>query len=86
MDYPFLSKFWMFIAKKYSTFNEFIFFTEYSVLLTMEFNTHLSLIYAFPHNMDTSKVFKEQWKERNKYQDIKDIKETKRVVTHGYHL
>ena len=33
MDYPFLSKFWMFIAKKYSTFNEFIFFSEYSVLL-----------------------------------------------------
>ena len=32
MDYPFLSKFWMFIAKKYSTFNEFIFFSEYSVL------------------------------------------------------
>ena len=31
MDYPFLSKFWMFIAKKYSTFNEFIFFSEYSV-------------------------------------------------------
>ena len=26
MDYPFLSKFLMFIAKKYSTFNEFIFF------------------------------------------------------------
>ena len=35
MDYPFLSKFWMFIAKKYSTFNEFIFFSEYSVLLKM---------------------------------------------------
>ena len=35
MDYPFLSKFWMFIAKKYSTFNEFIFFSEYSVLLMM---------------------------------------------------
>ena len=35
MDYQFLSKFWMFIAKKYSTFNEFIFFAEYSVLLTM---------------------------------------------------
>ena len=35
MDYPFLSKFWMFIAKKYSTFNEFIFFSEYSVLLNM---------------------------------------------------
>ena len=34
MDYPFLSKFWMFNAKKYSTFNEFIFFSEYSVLLT----------------------------------------------------
>ena len=33
MDYPFLSKFWMFIAKKYSTLNEFIFFSEYSVLL-----------------------------------------------------
>ena len=33
MDYPVLSKFWMFIAKKYSTFNEFIFFSEYSVLL-----------------------------------------------------
>ena len=30
MDYPFLSKFWMFIAKKYSTFNEFIFFSEYT--------------------------------------------------------
>ena len=28
------SKFWMFIAKIYSTFNEFIFFSEYSVLLT----------------------------------------------------
>ena len=25
----------MFIAKKYSTFNEFIFFSEYSVLLTV---------------------------------------------------
>ena len=36
MDYPFLSKFWMYIAfKKYSTFNEFIFFSEYSVLLTI---------------------------------------------------
>ena len=35
MDYPFLSKFWMFIAKKYYTFNEFIFFSEYSVLLTL---------------------------------------------------
>ena len=34
MGYPFLSKFWMFIAKKYSTFNEFIFFSEYSVLLS----------------------------------------------------
>ena len=34
MDYPFLSKFWMFLAKEYSTFNEFIFFSEYSVLLT----------------------------------------------------
>ena len=34
MDYPFLSKFWMFIAKKYSTFNEFIIFSEYSVLLS----------------------------------------------------
>ena len=37
MDYPFLSKFWMFIAKKYSIFNEFIFFSEYSV--------HLSVMY-----------------------------------------
>ena len=34
MDYPFLSEFWMFIANIYSTFNEFIFFSEYSVLLT----------------------------------------------------
>ena len=41
MDYPFLSKFRMFIAKKYSTFNEFIFFSEYSVLLktSPEYNT-----------------------------------------------
>ena len=36
MDYPFLSKFGMFIAKKYSTFNEFIFFSEYSVLLSRQ--------------------------------------------------
>ena len=36
MDYPFLSKFWMFIAKKYSTFNEFVFFSEYSVLLNIQ--------------------------------------------------
>ena len=35
MDYQFLSKFWMFIAKKYSTFNEFIVFSEYSVLLSI---------------------------------------------------
>ena len=35
MDYQFLSKFWMFIAKKYSTFNEFMFISEYSVLLSL---------------------------------------------------
>ena len=41
MDYPFLSKFWMFIAKKYSTFNEFIFSSEYSVLLRLGFQASL---------------------------------------------
>ena len=41
MDYPFLSKFWMFIAKKYSTFNEFIFFSEYSVLLRITKFSHI---------------------------------------------
>ena len=35
MDYPFLSKFWMFIAKKIFYINEFIFFSEYSVLLSI---------------------------------------------------
>ena len=52
MDYPFLSKLWMFIAKKYSTFNEFIFFSEYSVLLKCYksrknvINLHLVYLYA----------------------------------------
>ena len=34
----------MFIAKKYSTFNEFIFFSEYSVLLSLvkDWNSKIS--------------------------------------------
>ena len=51
MDYPFLSKFWMFIAKIYSTFNEFIFFSEYSVLLTLLFSLVLSQTWNIGYNM-----------------------------------
>ena len=33
----------MFIAKKYSTFNEFIFFSEYSVLLSSKDISHFDV-------------------------------------------
>ena len=40
----------MFIAKNYSTFNEFIFFSEYSVLL----KTYLNDMRAFSSGVDAN--------------------------------
>ena len=45
----------MFIAKKYSTFNEFIFFSEYSVLLMLPINV---ILYAFGTSLFTYNYIK----------------------------